>query len=87
MPLPLFGHSLYFVGVDPCDILEVFQAFFEKKEEKRKVRSSNLNRIFDTEKCIKASATKEDSVFIFFISDVISFWTKHRSLGISSRDR
>ena len=36
-PIPIFGHSLNFVGVDPCDILEVFQTFFEKKEEKRKV--------------------------------------------------
>ena len=69
----MFGHSLYFVGVDPCDILEVFQAFFEKKEEKRKVRSSNLNRIFDTEKCIKASATKEDSVFIFLFQMLFHF--------------
>ena len=69
MPLPLFGHSLYFVGVDPCDILEVFQAFFEKKEEKRKVRSSNLNRIFDTE--LKQEHQQQKKTLSFFLLQML----------------
>ena len=72
MPLPLFGHSLYFVGVDPCDILEVFQAFFEKKQEKRKVRSSNLNRIFDTElKNVLKHQQQKKTLSLFFLLQML----------------
>ena len=41
-PFPIIGHSFHFLGVDPKDILQKFQYFFEKSETKRKVNSENI---------------------------------------------